>query len=90
MTEISVVVPLSAISGAGKLSPDEIVVTLQNSVKFKHEAEVAESKLDSLKKILVTSGRSLQLILDEVTDPYDKAQALRKLAKEMQDIASEF
>ena len=101
MSEISIVIPLSVFDsdvgnvgngGSGTslpLSPKEIVEALRNSAKAKTEIEAAQQKTETLKNLLLTSARNLRLILDEVQDPFDKAQALRQLSKEMQDIASE-
>lgn len=86
--EISIVLPLSAIAGASTLAPSEIVRALQNSVRMKAEIDAAEKRVENLKKLLALAGRNMTLILDEVNDPFEKAQALRKLSKELQDIAA--
>ena len=55
---------------------------------MKAEIDAAEKRVENLKKLLALAGRNMTLILDEVNDPFEKAQALRKLSKELQDIAA--
>ena len=89
MSEISIVIPLASLAGAGNISPGEILQTLQNSLHLKKQLETEQNRADNLKKMLHLAGRNMQLILDEVQDPFDKAQALRGLSKELQDIANQ-
>lgn len=84
--EISLVIPLSALAGVSNLEPHKIVEVLTKSVERERELEETKSRLEVVSKMLASYGRSLKLIVEEVNDPYEKAQALRKLSKEMQDI----
>lgn len=87
MDQISVVIPLSAIAGAANFSPSELAATLANSSTIKQQLEQTQNRCNTLTQTLSAAGRNLQLILDEVPDPFDKAKALRQLAKEIIEAA---
>lgn len=86
-TEISIIIPLSAIADSTDLSPSQLLTALSTSVETKHQVEQAQNRCNTLISALTAAGRNLQLILDEVSDPFDKAKALRKLAKEILETA---
>lgn len=85
--DISLVIPLSALAGAPNLSPDEIVTALTKSVEAQEELVHLREQVEKMQKIVAAYGRNLRLILDEVNEPMEKAQALRKLSKDMEDTA---
>ena len=86
MSEITINVPLDALAGAKTLDAAGIQEYLGNAVLLADTAKQAVNQYNSIINQFHSAAKSLQLILDEVDDPFEKAQALRRLAQEMQSL----
>lgn len=60
----------------------KLVVKPKDEEQLKDEIRQLEQQVDRAKSIVSTFGRNLDLILDEVESPFDRARALRNLAIE--------
>lgn len=78
--QLSIIVPISS-EDLGDLSTVDIIKAL----KSYKEIEGLKRKLLEKKFVVNNFGTSLDLILDEVVNPFDRAQALRQLAKNMKE-----
>lgn len=85
MSGIAIVVPLEALPSDVQLSPRDIINTLKDGEKHRREAEQLKGQYNTLVSQMRAAGNSLQLILDEVDDPWHKANALRNFATELKE-----
>ena len=89
MNEIQIIVPLSVFNGAENLTPETILERLHNVLVLKDRLAQSEERYVKLVKAMISYGNSIQLILNEIDNPFDKAVALRKLAAEMKEVAED-
>jgi hypothetical protein len=85
MSEIQIIVPLSAFGENVDLTPEGITKTLTETVEARNAAEQSKERYNALVSEVQSAGRSLTLILDEV-EGFAQAQALRSFAREMSDM----
>lgn len=84
MTEISIVLPLSALQGV-TLTPEAIVENLSNAVQLKEQLSASITQYNELVDVVNSLGGSLTVILDE-TEGFDKVRALRNFAEELKGV----
>ena len=89
-SEIQLIVPLSLLAGVKLLTPEAISEHLQQFGRVASELEERDAQLAALQGVFCSCARSISLILDEVDDPYEKAQALRKLSADMLEACQQF
>lgn len=80
--QLSIMIPIKA-EDLKDLSVEKIVAALENSGSQGKVIQELESKLKWTFTTIQMYARSMQLILDEVSDPMDRAVALRDLSAEM-------
>jgi len=86
MSEIQIILPLSAIAGISTdLNAQTIMQNLNDSMQYKQDLNSLIEAYNNLVYTLNGAGRNIDLILDEVDDQYEKARALRKLAAEFKN-----
>lgn len=83
MSEIQIIVPMSAFAEGTELTPAGIAATLQDTVAARAEAEQTKVRYNTVVSDLRSAGNSLSLILTEVDDEYEKLKALRRFAEEL-------
>jgi predicted AAA+ superfamily ATPase len=76
--QLSIMVPISS-DALQHMTAEEIVQRLSEGRRL----DQLEAERNLLRNAIHSYGKSLELILDEVNDPYDRAQALRELVKDM-------
>jgi len=86
MSEIQIILPLSMFEGVHDFTPQSIVEHLQASTELLDDYVQLTNSYNSLVRTMNSTGKSLELILDEVDDSYEKAKALRKLASELKEM----
>lgn len=95
MSELSLVVPLSALPEGIELTSEGLLTALSDVEKhreavehYKIESEQRREQYNALVAQVGAAGRDLVRILDEIEDEYDKARALRTYASEMQSFGA--
>jgi hypothetical protein len=86
MSEVQILLPLSIFDGAKDLKPETLVTTLQDAVFLRNNLLRFETRVAELQQQIHSYGASLELILEEVDNPLEKAKALRKLAADMKGV----
>ena len=85
MSEIQIILPLSAIQGAESMSPAELTEFLSNATNLREEVAQIKEEYNQLVQGINSSGRNLERILDEV-EGLEKYRALRTFANEMKQM----
>lgn len=90
MSDIQIVVPLSALPEETEMTAEGILRAFSDaeSAREASQALLAErsqliQRYNQLAQRVNAAGRDLERILDEVDDPFHKAQALRAFAAEL-------
>lgn len=85
MSEISIVIPLSAIQGADTMSPTDLAAFLADSISVREELGRVINDYNSLVESYNSAGNNLQLILDEL-DGFERVQALRAFVESLRSL----
>ena len=94
MTELSIVVPLSALPPGVELTAEGLLAALTDGESYRVQADEAKAdaaqhkqRYNDLVAAVQPAGRDLTRILDEV-EGYDQARTLRRFAQELTEFGS--
>lgn len=85
---ISIVVPLDVLPKGMTLDSETLISALTNYESATLKAERTQAEYNSLVSQVKSIGANLELILNEVDDPFEKVRALRNLVTELKEWGS--
>lgn len=88
MSDIQVIIPLSALPEGTTLTAEGINEALGGIVDSRAEADHYKEKYNELVATAKAAGKSLELILDEVNDSFERAKALRGFVAELKSFGN--
>jgi len=65
-----------------------IGAALMDTTASRAEADYWKEKYDNLVHMMKNAGKGLELILDEVEEPFERVKALRSFAKELKELGA--
>lgn len=83
MSNIQIIIPLDILPEGTALTAESVLAVITESEKHRETAEQYKQMYNMLAQQMASAGKSLALILDEVDDQFEKAQALRGFAQEL-------
>ena len=88
MSEISIILPYSALAGLSDLTPQGIIDEISKLDHYKIENQALRGEVERLRVLVNSAGRELDNIL-KMFDGMERARALRTLAKELFEMFGE-
>lgn len=85
MSEVQLIIPLSAVAGAASLTAEGLAEQLTKTIEYKQRYEGLVVDYNGLVQLLNSTGASLEHILDEV-EGFDQAKALRGFISELKSL----
>jgi len=84
MSDISILIPLSALPEGVPLDSTSLIEALQDTAEARREADQLKAEYNALIRVWNSIGTNLELILDEV-EGMAKHQALRNLVQTLKE-----
>lgn len=83
MSDIQILIPLSALPEGTTLTAEGINEALGGIVDSRAEIDQMKARYNELADAVKSSGKNLNLILDDINDSFERAKALRRFAAVM-------